>query len=333
MSKGFSYYNTDTDRYQDMRIKRLKKKQGCEGIAVYDYLLCEIYRVEGYYVNWNEDTIFDVSEYFDIAESRVVEIVNFCCEIGLFDAQLCEEKKALTSTSIQARYKKKSAKMKRYDANIRDELSLFREETEEIREKSEKFANVREETEEIREKSEYIRKKSKVKESKVKESISLSVSLSDESDTSSEEREREDIFMIFFFKNFINPKNEVDRFWAHYQATGWERGARAITDKVALATAWEEESALRANPRPFPKPFIDLWRLFYSKVRVDNKSAAHALIAELRGVEYQEGVLSLTCGADTKDAVEMYAETLRGLLPSPIQIKYRVARSAMSKNS
>lgn len=44
---GLSYYNVDTDRYQDMRIKRLKKDMGCRGVAVYDYILCEIYRVKG----------------------------------------------------------------------------------------------------------------------------------------------------------------------------------------------------------------------------------------------------------------------------------------------
>lgn len=43
---GLSYYNVDTDRYQDMRIKRLKKDMGCRGVAVYDYILCEIYRVK-----------------------------------------------------------------------------------------------------------------------------------------------------------------------------------------------------------------------------------------------------------------------------------------------
>ena len=44
---GFSFYSVDTDRYQDRKIKRLKKAFGCNGIAVYDYLLCEVYRDKG----------------------------------------------------------------------------------------------------------------------------------------------------------------------------------------------------------------------------------------------------------------------------------------------
>lgn len=43
---GLSYYSVDTDRYLDIRIRRLVKAFGCDGIAVYDYLLCNIYRVK-----------------------------------------------------------------------------------------------------------------------------------------------------------------------------------------------------------------------------------------------------------------------------------------------
>lgn len=40
MSKnGFSYYKAETDRFQDIKIKRLKKKYGCDGYAVYQYAL------------------------------------------------------------------------------------------------------------------------------------------------------------------------------------------------------------------------------------------------------------------------------------------------------
>ena len=39
---GLSYYSVDTDRYLDIRIRRLVKAFGCDGIAVYDYLLCNI---------------------------------------------------------------------------------------------------------------------------------------------------------------------------------------------------------------------------------------------------------------------------------------------------
>ena len=33
--QGFSYYKAETDRFQDIKIKRLKKKYRCAGYAVY----------------------------------------------------------------------------------------------------------------------------------------------------------------------------------------------------------------------------------------------------------------------------------------------------------
>lgn len=57
---GLNYYTVDTDRYQDRRIKRLKKDFKCRGIAVYDYILCEIYRVQGCFLVWDANTAFDV---------------------------------------------------------------------------------------------------------------------------------------------------------------------------------------------------------------------------------------------------------------------------------
>ena len=102
--QGFSYYKAETDRFQDIKIKRLKKKYRCAGYAVYQYVLNEIYRVRGYCLTFTEDHLFDVSEYWDIEEEEVTAIISYCAEIGLFDNRLWQEKGVLTARSIQTRY-------------------------------------------------------------------------------------------------------------------------------------------------------------------------------------------------------------------------------------
>lgn len=109
---GLNYYNVDTDRYQDRRIKRLKKDCGCEGLAVYDYILCETYRVRGCYLEYDENTVFDVAEYFGMAEKDVRSIVEYCGRIGLFDERLLSQG-VITSESIQRRYVEVCTKAKR----------------------------------------------------------------------------------------------------------------------------------------------------------------------------------------------------------------------------
>lgn len=105
MSKnGFNYYKAETDRYQDIKIKRLKKKYGCDGYAIYQYALNEIYRVEGCYIRWTEDQLFDCADYWGVAEEHVREIIDYCTEICLFDPVIWKERCILTARAIQSRY-------------------------------------------------------------------------------------------------------------------------------------------------------------------------------------------------------------------------------------
>lgn len=133
---GFKYYNVDTDRYQDMKIKRLKKKFSCNGIAVYDYVLCEIYRVRGCFTEWDDNFIFDVADYFGIEEDMVVEIINFCCTVGLFDFIALKKHSVITSKSIQERYIDMCKRAKRYNAEIPEKILVIREEYDIIQEES-----------------------------------------------------------------------------------------------------------------------------------------------------------------------------------------------------
>ena len=100
---GLQYYNIDTDRYSDIRIRRLKNAFGCVGIAVYDYILNSIY-YNGCVLQWGENTMLDVAEYFDLKETTILEIINYCCATGLYDKELFTSESILTSKSIQERY-------------------------------------------------------------------------------------------------------------------------------------------------------------------------------------------------------------------------------------
>jgi hypothetical protein len=121
---GLVYFNTDTDKYQDIRIKKLKKDFGCTGTSVYDYILCEIYRVKGCFIEWDESTAFDVAEYFGLKESVVNEIVKYCASVGLFEKELlCRG--IITSSAIQRRYKKIAISCKRSFINIPLEIDLI----------------------------------------------------------------------------------------------------------------------------------------------------------------------------------------------------------------
>ena len=152
---GFDYYSVETDRYQDIKIKKLKKNFGCDGLAVYDYILCEIYRVKGSFIEWYESTAFDVSDYFNIKEALVNEIVTYCCAVGLFNRGLLMREKVLTSKAIQKRFTDWSKKAKRINIKIPENVIIITEECDIIQEESSKCSGSL--------------PQSKVKESKVEE--------------------------------------------------------------------------------------------------------------------------------------------------------------------
>lgn len=125
---GLNYYNVDTDRYMDIRIRRLVKDHRCRGLAVYDYLLCEVYRVQGCFVVWDEVTAFNVAEYLGLKESSVLEIVRYCGDVGLFDKELLS-RGIITSASIQRRYLEMCNRSKRKIAEIPEECRIIPEES------------------------------------------------------------------------------------------------------------------------------------------------------------------------------------------------------------
>lgn len=102
--QGLSYYQAETDRFQDIKIKRLKKKYGCEGYAVYTYIENEIYRNNGCFIKATDDIIFDIAEYWAIDEEQVETIINFCTDIDIFDSITWKSRQVLTSEHIQQKY-------------------------------------------------------------------------------------------------------------------------------------------------------------------------------------------------------------------------------------
>ena len=126
--KGLEYFALDTNRYQDRKIKQLRRTFGGNGVAVYDYVLTEIYRVEGCFLEWDANTAFDVADYWGIKESLANEIIRYCCSVGLFNKELLASEGILTSKAIQNRYISACKAMKRTDVNLPTQYILNTEE-------------------------------------------------------------------------------------------------------------------------------------------------------------------------------------------------------------
>lgn len=287
--QGLNYYNVDTDRYADRKIKRLKHAFGCSGMAVYDYLLCEVYRDRGCFLAWDEDTAFDVAEYFGLKVNTVKEIVTYCGVVGLFNTELLS-RGMITSEAIQKRYLEMANRARRQNIAIPEEIRLFTEE----------LPKITEETQEI---TQVFHKVNKSKVNILKEK-DTNVSLSNAQACASEQ-ERERFLEIFtFVKNFHNPQQEVERFVAHYDASGWCRkdSTVPVKNKEALAQMWKPQQ----EGQRFPEEVRQWLFETYGKAKATSPEAARCILTQVVRVVLANGRARIDCSQEAARAIEQF---------------------------
>ena len=214
-----AYYSIDTDRYFDRRIKKLKNKHRANGLVVYDYILCEIYRDKGCYVDWSEDLRFDISDYFAIDENEIETIVLFCAEIGLFDKLIFDERKKITSKSIQNRFLDFAKKMKRTVLDVPKCIEI-QEETAKIQEEISKLP-------------EFLDERKKEKKGKERKESIMEIP---------EKIEKFRKPTIDEISNYLKEKNitsfTAEKFHAYYESKGWLIGKSPMKSWKAAVTTW-----------------------------------------------------------------------------------------------
>ena len=176
-SSGIDYFPFDVDFFSDKKIKILKSRYGADGIAVYLYILCQVYR-EGYFTRVDEDFKFMISDDLHMASDKVEQVMTFLFGRSMFNEQLLKSDAIITSTGIQKRWqeavKTRAAKTPievdaRYWLLNESETRPFIKVTL-FNNSSEKNESFSEKNEGFSEKNSTKVKESKVKESKVKES-------------------------------------------------------------------------------------------------------------------------------------------------------------------
>ncbi|MBC1525457.1 DUF4373 domain-containing protein [Listeria booriae] len=128
IKKGIDYFPLDVDFLSDIKIRKIMRACGSGSIPILISLLSNIYRDEGYYVAWDEDTAFLVADEVGTSEGSVEELVKKAIQVGFFDKTLFDNENILTSKGIQKRYK--IAAYKKTNNAILKKYSLMTTETE-----------------------------------------------------------------------------------------------------------------------------------------------------------------------------------------------------------
>ena len=82
---GRLFFYFSTAFFADRKVKILKARYGADGILLYLYLLCEIYRAEGYYLQYDDDAEYLIADELGMNYEKIGQILNFLLERSLFD--------------------------------------------------------------------------------------------------------------------------------------------------------------------------------------------------------------------------------------------------------
>ena len=160
----------------DTKIDKLLDAQGWVGFSIYFYLCQMAYKFDGYYYRWAYDDSASTARRMGggIRSETVTETVRYCLQIGLFHKGLFDGWGILTSRGIQRRYYA-AIQGRRVKSVIAEYWLLDNEESNGL-DKCTSNSDFRQENPHLQLANSHLQlangPKSKVKESKVKESIS-----------------------------------------------------------------------------------------------------------------------------------------------------------------
>ena len=126
--KGLLYFPFDTDFFADLKIRALSARYGSDGLIFYIWLLAEIYRENGYYIVWNEDSEDAAIASLGLSEGSMKQIMTFLASRSLIvEITLASSDTIITSPNIQKRYQE-AAKSLRREIIVDCEIWLLNEE-------------------------------------------------------------------------------------------------------------------------------------------------------------------------------------------------------------
>ena len=100
-----TFFKRDVDMTNDTRMRRVLRRYGGLGVAVYEEVLAMVYETGSYFLRWSDDYALDIADrLYEPDQEKIRLIIGMFIEVGLFSKELFEEFGILTSRGIQERF-------------------------------------------------------------------------------------------------------------------------------------------------------------------------------------------------------------------------------------
>lgn len=238
MPKGWSKYQVDffafdSDFLRDVKIKRLRRQYGCNGIVIYLATICKMYETNGYYAILDENFIYDIADDVDgkyaPTEDVVRAVIEFCIEQGLLSR--CASGEIITAHRVQVQFYLATKRRNNIEVD-RDKWLLSKEEMEKLGADSPVYRFLQNESilrnnVDIISKNADILPQSKSKSENITHTLSAPVRVSEPQAPSVEE------VRAYFAARGVTDPIEITEFLRYNEARGW-----------SCLPAWEQKANL-----------------------------------------------------------------------------------------
>ena len=217
--EGVDYFPLDVQ--VNDKVKLIQAEFGLVGFAILIRLWQKIYGGKGYYTDWDEDVALVFADDCRVGASVVSEVVSACLRRGLFDRQIYDQYKVLTSEGSQERYAEATERRTSQEIDGRYLLIAMPENWVDVN-KNAIYVNINAENDDMN-------PQSKVKYSKVNKTITTT--------TDSARAKPSDLDIIAYFTERIGEDRAgKEAFkWARYNDNrGWD----CLPDWRSAADAW-----------------------------------------------------------------------------------------------
>lgn len=120
--QGLDYFSFDTTFDTSVRLLIARYKNS--GLGIWVRILQALYREEGYYMAWDEESAILLSDELSEDVKLLYQIVNFCVEKEIFNKTMFEKYSILTSKRIQENFYYVSKRRK--DVDIRSDFIVHK---------------------------------------------------------------------------------------------------------------------------------------------------------------------------------------------------------------
>lgn len=251
------YFSHESEMRNDVKIKALRRKFSHTGYAVWNYLLEVLTDAEGFSIKWEELDIELYAADFDLDTSELTEIVNYCMKLGLLqisDGMLHCENLTSSFESLMNKRGRSSNNPRVSDAETPQNGSFG----------SRNPSNPR-----VSDAETHIVEESKVEYSKE----DYSSPRTRESASAPSEEERNELYEIFFWKNFKDPAGEHQKFLQHNDKYGWKLNDTPQKRQKAAGEWTPEVKGERVAPK-----FLEAWYAIWKRIVVLHPEIAEDML-------------------------------------------------------